>query len=52
LKLFCEEHTTSKIETKNDISSNELFNWKIEFIENAVKAFLGSKEEKAAKQAK
>ena len=46
-----EEQNLSEIATKNDIFPNQLRNWKIEFLENAAKAFSGSKQEKDARQA-
>ena len=51
LELLREEQNLSEIATKNDISPNQLRNWKIEFLENATKAFSGSKQEKDARQA-
>ena len=39
------EHSISRI-----LNVNQLKNWKKEFIENASKAFSGSKEEKARKK--
>ena len=51
LELLREEQNLSEIATKNGISPNQLRNWKIEFLENATKAFSGSKQEKDARQA-
>ena len=49
LELLREEQNLSEIAAKNDIAPNQLRNWKKEFIENASKAFAGSKQEKEAK---
>jgi len=50
VELLREEQNLSEIATKNDISPNQLRNWKKEFLENATKAFSGSKQEREAKQ--
>ena len=50
LELLREEQNLSEIASKNDISPNQLRNWKKEFMENAAKAFSGSKQEREAKQ--
>ena len=49
LELLREEQNLSEIASKNDISPNQLRNWKREFLENAAKAFSGSKQEREAK---
>ena len=51
LELLREEQNLNEIATRNDISPNQLRNWKIEFLENSVKAFSGSRQEKDARQA-
>ena len=48
-ELLREEQNLSEIASKNDISPNQLRNWKREFLENAAKAFSGSKQEREAK---
>ena len=49
LEMLREEQNLSEIAAKNEISINQLRNWKKEFLENAAKAFAGSKQEKEAK---
>ncbi len=49
LELLREEQNLNEIAAKNDISPNQLRNWKKEFLENASKAFNGSKQEREAK---
>lgn len=44
------EHSISEIASRENLNVNQLKNWKKEFIENAAKAFSGSKEEKAARK--
>ena len=50
VELLREEQSLNEIATKNDISPNQLRNWKKEFLENASKAFSNSKQEREAKQ--
>lgn len=49
LELLREEQNLNEIASKNDISPNQLRNWKKEFLDNAPKAFSGSKQEREAK---
>jgi transposase-like protein len=51
LELLRKEQNLNEIATKNDISPNQLRNWKIEFLENVAKAFAVSNQEKNAKKA-
>ena len=44
------EHSISEIASRENLNVNQMKNWKKEFIENAAKAFSGSKEEKAARK--
>ena len=50
VELLREEQSLNEIATKNDISPNQLRNWKKEFLENASKAFSSSKQEREEKQ--
>jgi transposase-like protein len=50
VELLREEQSLNEIATKNDISPNQLRNWKKEFLENASKAFSNSKQEREEKQ--
>ena len=45
------EQTVSEIASREGINVNQLKNWKKEFLENASRAFNGSKSEKEAKRA-
>ena len=45
------EQTISEIASREGINVNQLKNWKKEFLENASRAFNGSKSEKEAKRA-
>jgi transposase-like protein len=45
------EQTISEIASREGINVNHLKNWKKEFLENASRAFNGSKSEKNAKKA-
>ena len=44
------EHSISEIASRENLNVNQLKNWKKEFIENAARAFSGSKEEKASRK--
>ena len=44
------EQTVSEIASREGINVNQLKNWKKEFLENASRAFNGSKSEKEAKE--
>ena len=48
LEVLREEQTLSEIAAREGINSRQLSNWKSEFLENAVRAFSRSRDEKAA----
>lgn len=50
LEVLREEKQLNELAKEHDISPNQLRNWKKEFIENASKAFSGSKLEKEQKR--
>ena len=46
LEALCEEKSLEQIADEYDISPNQLQDWKVEFLENASRAFSESKDEK------
>jgi transposase-like protein len=49
IELLREANTISEIGARENVSPNQLGNWKREFMENAYRAFSVTKDEKASK---